>query len=102
MLEYPPEWYENVRRGSPGCFKRNKSRPRQKVSPTAYLFERDMEKQGIIVRAVGVISVRQIKDIGLSNPFQIDGKMAFDYQSLSLAAFDLSKALDLLLVKNAG
>lgn len=62
----------------------------------------DVEKPGIIVRAAGVISVRQIKDIGLSNPFQIDGKMAFGYQSLSLAAFDLPTALDLLLVKNAG
>ena len=67
---YPPEWDENVRRGSPGCFKRNNtSVTRSKDMDLPSLITRlksDVERPGspVIVRAVGVITVGKIKDIG--------------------------------------
>jgi hypothetical protein len=70
---FPPEWDENVKRGSPGCFKRNntsvtrhKDLPFEKV--LAYL-KADVEKPGstVIVRAVGLVSVATIKEIGAKN-----------------------------------
>lgn len=69
---YPPEWDESVRRGSPGCFKRNNTSVTrcqgQEFPQLLARLKSDVEKPGVVVRAVGVISVRQIKDIGLANP----------------------------------
>lgn len=67
---YLPEWDENVRRGSPSCFTRNNtSVTRNKNMSFAQLLTRlksDVERPGtaVTVRAVGVITVQQIKDIG--------------------------------------
>jgi hypothetical protein len=70
---YPPEWDENVRRGSPGCFKRNNtSVTRSKNMSFAQLLaclKSDVERPGsnVVVRAVGVITVDEIKEIGRAN-----------------------------------
>lgn len=67
---YLPEWDENVRRGSPGCFKRNNtSVTRCKDMDLTSLIDRlksDVERPGspVIVRAVGNITVAKIKDVG--------------------------------------
>lgn len=70
---YPPEWDEDVQRGSPGCFKRNNT---SVTKHTGLSFEQvvnylkaDVEKPGsaVTVRAVGVISVAQIKQLGLAS-----------------------------------
>ncbi|MGO4001468.1 hypothetical protein ABVN23_10165 [Pseudomonas fluorescens] len=70
---YPPEWDENVRRGSPGCFKRNNtSVTRVKTMSFEQLLARlkgDVERPGstVVVRAVGVVKVDEIKEIGRAN-----------------------------------
>lgn len=70
---FTPEWDERVQRGTPGCFKRNNtSVTRHKdlsfPSVLAYL-KGDVEKVGsaVVVRAVGIISVANIKALGLQN-----------------------------------
>lgn len=71
---YLPQWDENVRRGSPGCFKRNNTSVTvQKSLSFTELIARlkvDVEKPGsdVVVRAVGLITVARIKEIGMANP----------------------------------
>lgn len=70
---FPPEWDENVQRGSPGCFKRNNTSVTRNKGLSfdqvlAYL-KSDVEKPGssVVVRGIGIISVGQIQSIGLEN-----------------------------------
>ncbi|MUT70819.1 MULTISPECIES: hypothetical protein [Stutzerimonas] len=69
---FPPEWDERVQRGSPGCFKRNNT---SVTRHTSLSFEQvvrylkgDVEKPGssVIVRAVGTVSIAEIKRLGLA------------------------------------
>lgn len=71
---FTPQWDERVQRGSPGCFKRNNTSVTRHRNLTfsqvlSYL-KSDVEKPGtlVVVRAVGIISVSQIKSIGFNNP----------------------------------
>jgi len=69
---YPPEWDERVKRGSPGCFKRNNTSVTKHTGLSfdevvSYL-KRDVEKPDstVVVRAVGTIGVAKIKQLGLN------------------------------------
>ncbi|MCX4218723.1 hypothetical protein MKZ87_13850 [Pseudomonas sp. MCal1] len=69
---FTPEWDENVKRGSPGCFKRNNTSVTRHKGLTmeeviAYL-KGDVESPGknVVVRAVGLITVRDVKEIGVA------------------------------------
>lgn len=69
---FTPEWDENVKRGSPGCFKRNNTSVTRQNGLAldqviAYL-KADVEspEKNIVVRAVGLITVREVKEIGAS------------------------------------
>lgn len=128
---YPPEWDEAVRRGSPGCFKRNNtSVTRYGRMSFAELLERlksDVERpgSGVVIRAIGLISVDRIKEIGKANQkpvhFEVWEKATpnnpshaevtpYDFAAQSLPnkavprglSSQISKALDLTLVNPDG
>ncbi|MNO98536.1 hypothetical protein D3C76_902840 [compost metagenome] len=67
---FTPEWDERVKRGSPGCFKRNNTSVTRHAGLTftqvvAYL-KGDVEKpdKDVIVRGVGLISVKDVRSLG--------------------------------------
>lgn len=67
---FTPEWDERVKRGSPGCFKRNNTSVTRHAGLTfsevvAYL-KGDVEKpdKNVVVRGVGLISVRDVRSLG--------------------------------------
>ncbi|MCS4314473.1 hypothetical protein M2397_004793 [Pseudomonas sp. BIGb0381] len=71
---YPPEWDEAVRRGSPGCFKRNNTsvtrNGHMKFDQLLARLKSDVERpgSGVLIRAIGLITVGNIKEIGRANP----------------------------------
>lgn len=70
---YPPEWDETVRRGSPGCFKRNNTSVtrcgQMSFADLLARLKNDVERPGsdVVIRAVGLISVARVKAIGVAN-----------------------------------
>jgi len=100
---FEPEWDPQVKRGSPGCFKRNNTSVTRCKDNTQQsvinLLKRDVEKGNVVVKAVGLIEVSVIKSIGDSSGvvyFEVEHVPTEKNQSHSeILAFDSADKINM-------